>query len=196
MKGELRVSNLHAEPPGQSASNPASNDTQPKPAALSRTISTSLVLPPDTNNHGTVFGGRVMASIDKTASIAAMRHARLPVVTASSDSLDFLEPVKLGSALTIEAFVTHTHRTSMEIYVKVQAEDLMTGDTTLTATSYLTFVALGPDGRPAPVPPVTPETDEEKWHFQTADRRYQVRKARKQERIAMLAKQAEKSVEN
>ena len=154
-----------------------------KPARLSRTVMTNLVLPPDTNNHGTIFGGNIMAYIDKVASIACMRHARKPVVTASSDSLDFLEPVKVGEAVQIEAFVTWTHNTSMEVFVQVESENLMTGEVKLTATSYLTFVALGSDGRPTHVPLVVPETEEEQRHYQTAPSRYEMRKQRKLERM-------------
>jgi acyl-CoA hydrolase len=154
-----------------------------KPVRLSRTIMTDLVLPPDTNNHGTMFGGRVMAYVDKIASIACMRHARRPVVTVSSDSLDFLAPIKVGEAIRLEAFVTWTHRTSMEVFVKIESEDLMTGEVRLTGTSYLTFVALGPDGKPVPVPPVIPETDEEKWHYDTAPARYAMRRQRRMERM-------------
>jgi acyl-CoA hydrolase len=154
-----------------------------KPARLSRTVMTDLVLPPDTNNHGTIFGGRIMAYVDKIASIACMRHARKPVVTASSDSLDFLAPVRVGEAIQLEAFVTWTHKTSMEAFVKVESENLMTGERKLTSTAYLTFVALGSDGRPALVPPVIPETEEEKWHYETAPLRYELRKKRKMERM-------------
>ncbi|MCL6632331.1 MAG: acyl-CoA thioesterase [Alicyclobacillus herbarius] len=157
-----------------------------KPVRLSRTILTDLILPPDTNNLGTMFGGRVMAYIDKVASVAAMRHSRRPVVTASSDSLDFLEPIKVGEAILIEAFVTWAHRTSMEVHVKVESENLLTGEVKLTATSFLTFVALGPDGKPAPVPPVVPETDEEKWFYKTAPERYEARKKRKMHREQIL----------
>ncbi|MFX4302068.1 acyl-CoA thioesterase [Alicyclobacillus tolerans] len=145
---------------------------------------TDLVLPPDTNNYGTIFGGRVMAYVDKIASIATMRHARMPVVTASSDSLDFLEPIKAGEAIRLEAFVTYTHKTSMEVFVRIESENLMTGQVKQTGASYLTFVALGPDGRPAPVPGVIPETEEEKWHYQTAPARFEYRKQRKMERLA------------
>lgn len=155
-----------------------------KPASASRAIMTDLVLPPDANNHGTIFGGRVMAYVDKIASIATMRHSRRPVVTASSDSLDFLEPVTVGEAIRLEAFVTWTHHTSMEVYVKIESENLLTGEVKLTATSYLTFVALGADGRPTEVPPVLPETEEEKWHYETAPMRYERRKQRKRERLA------------
>lgn len=153
-----------------------------RPASASRTVMTDIVLPPDTNTYGTIFGGNVMAYIDKIASITCMRYARKPVVTASSDSLDFLKPVKLGEAICLESFVTWTHNTSMEVYVKVQSENLMTGEVKLTATSYLTFVALGSDGRPTEVPQVIPETDEEKWHFDSAPARYELRKKRKLER--------------
>lgn len=124
-----------------------------------------------------------MAYIDKIASIASMRHARKPVVTVSSDSLDFLEPVKVGEAVRLEAYVTWTHKTSMEVFVKVESEDLLTGEVKTTATSYLTFVAIGPDGRPSPVPAVYPETDEEQRHFETAPSRYEMRRLRKQGRV-------------
>lgn len=110
----------------------------------------------------------------------------MPVVTASSDSLDFLEPVKSGEALLLEAFVTWTHKTSMEVFVKIESENLMTGEVKLTATSYLTFVGLGPDGKPAPVPPVIPESDEEKRHYQTAPNRYELRKQRKLHRMQTI----------
>lgn len=150
-----------------------------KPASESRTVMTDLVLPPDTNNHGTIFGGNVMAYIDKIASIACMRHARKQVVTASSDSLDFLRPVRIGEAIRLEAFVTWTHNTSMEVYVRVESENLLTGEINLTASAYLTFVALDSDGRPAAVAPVIPQTDEEKWHFESAPSRYALRKERK-----------------
>lgn len=161
-----------------------------KPASASRTVMTDLVLPPDANNHGTIFGGRVMAYVDKIASIATMRHSRRPVVTASSDSLDFLEPVTVGEAIRLEAFVTWTHNTSMEVYVKIESENLLTGEIKLTATSYLTFVALGADGRPTPVPPVIPETEEEKWHYETSPMRYERRKQRKQERLKGMERAA------
>jgi acyl-CoA hydrolase len=153
-----------------------------KSARLSRTIMTEIIFPADTNYHGTLFGGKVMDFIDKAATIASMRHSRKAVVTASSDSLDFLAPVRLGEAIQIEAFVTWTHRSSMEVYVKVEAENLFTGDKKLTATSYLTFVALDEKGQPCHVPAVIPETDEERRHFETAEARYEARKKRKEDR--------------
>ncbi|MBN6186087.1 acyl-CoA thioesterase [Aneurinibacillus sp. BA2021] len=140
---------------------------------------TDIVLPPDTNYHGTIFGGNVMAYIDKVASITAMRHCRRQVVTASSDSLDFLSPIRTGEAICLEGYVSWTHNTSMEIYVKVEAENLLTGERRLTAQSYLTFVALDEHGKPATVPPVLPESEEERWNYKTAEDRYKIRSQRR-----------------
>ncbi|MFC0560418.1 acyl-CoA thioesterase [Halalkalibacter alkalisediminis] len=154
-----------------------------KKASESRTVLTDLVLPPDTNYHGTIFGGNVMAYIDKVASIAAMRHARTMVVTASSDSLDFISPIRTGEAICVEGYVSYTRKTSMEIFVKVEAEDLLTGEHRLTATSYLTFVALDNQGKPTAVPPVIPETEDEVWHFEGAEERFQQRKKRRDQRV-------------
>ncbi|HBI03977.1 MAG TPA: acyl-CoA thioesterase [Paenibacillaceae bacterium] len=152
---------------------------QGKKTSESRTILTDIVLPPDTNYHGTIFGGNVMAYMDKVATIAAMRHCRRVVVTASSDSLDFLSPIKTGEAICVEGYVTWAHNTSMEIYVKVQAENLLTGEKRLTSRAYLTFVALDEDNKPVEVPPVLPETEEERWNYQTAQERYESRKRRR-----------------
>lgn len=150
-----------------------------KKASASKTVLTDIVLPPDTNNHGTIFGGNVMAYIDRVASICAMRHARTRVVTASSDSLDFIAPIHLGEAIQVEGYVTYARKTSMEIYVKVEAENLLTGEKRLTATAYLTFVALDENGKPTPVPPVIPETDEEIYQYEGAKERYEQRKRRR-----------------
>lgn len=153
-----------------------------KPTRLSRTVLTEIIFPADTNYHGTLFGGRIMQFIDKVATIASMRHSRKAVVTASSDSLDFLAPVKLGEAIQLEAFVTWTHRSSMEVFVKVESENLFTGEKKTTATSYLTFVALDDKGQPSLVPAVIPETEEERKLFETAEARYEARKKRKADR--------------
>ncbi|USG63789.1 acyl-CoA thioesterase [Brevibacillus ruminantium] len=150
-----------------------------KTTTESRTIQASLVQPSDTNYHGTMFGGKMMAYIDEVAAIAAMRHARRPVVTASMDSIDFLSPVKMGHSVCLEAIVSYAGRSSMEVFVKIISEDLRTGERTLTATSFLTFVALGDDGKPTPVPPVLPETEEERYLFETAEERKNMRKERK-----------------
>lgn len=157
------------------------SDPIQKTSASSKTTLTDIVLPPDTNYHGTIFGGNVMAYIDKVASIAAMRHARSQVVTASSDSLDFISPIRTGEAICLEGYVSYTRKTSMEVFVKVEAEDLITGERRLTATSYLTFVALDEAGKPKQVPEIVPESEEEKWHYQGAKERYEIRRKRRKE---------------
>ncbi|GIO08487.1 putative acyl-CoA thioester hydrolase YkhA [Brevibacillus reuszeri] len=147
----------------------------------SRTYLTDLVFPPDTNHHNTIFGGKVMAYVDKIACIAAMRHCRKPVVTVSSDSFDFLAPIKTGEAINLEAYVTWTHRTSMEVFVKVESENLLTGKKQMTARAYLTMIALDDQGKPTLVPSVIPETEEEKLQHEKAKERYELRRKRKAE---------------
>ncbi|MGE7782065.1 acyl-CoA thioesterase [Peribacillus sp. NPDC097264] len=146
------------------------------PVQQSRTFLTDLVFPPDTNHHNTIFGGKVMAYVDKIACIAAMRHCRKPVVTASSDSFDFLAPIKTGDAINLEAYVTCAHQTSMEVFVKVERENLLTGEKQLTARAFLTMLAIDEDGKPIPVPQVQPETEEEKRQYVQAQARYIERK--------------------
>lgn len=147
----------------------------------SRTYLTDLVFPPDTNHHNTIFGGKVMAYVDKIACIAAMRHCRKPVVTVSSDSFDFLAPIKTGEAINLEAYVTWTHRTSMEVFVKVESENLLTGTKQMTARAYLTMIALDDQGKPTLVPSVIPETEEERLQHEKAKERYELRWKRKAE---------------
>lgn len=159
----------------------------PKTAKESRTVQASLVLPSDTNNHGTIFGGTMMAYVDEVAAIAAMRHSRRVVVTASLDSIDFLTPAKMGNSVCLEAFVTSTGTSSMEIFVKIISENLITGERHLTATSFLTFVALDEHGKPTPVPPVIPETEEELYLFSKAAERKAARKERKNSTQAFIA---------
>lgn len=152
-----------------------------KPSSNSLAVKTSHVLPPDTNAHGTLFGGKLMAHIDDVAAIAAIRHARKPVVTASTDSVDFLEPVKEGDSICIEAFVTWTHQTSMEVFVKAVTEELLTGARKVCATAFMTFVAVDENGRPVSVPPVYPETELEKHLYKGAPLRAKRRKERRRD---------------
>lgn len=158
-----------------------------KPCSYSLTVKTSYVLPPDTNSFGTLFGGKLMAYIDDVAAIAAARHARMPAVTASTDSVDFLYPVKEGDSICVEAFVTWTHTTSMEVFVKVVTEDLLTGKRKVCATAFLTFVAVDQDGKPTPVPPVYPETDQEKQLHERAPERAKHRRERRKQSKEMAA---------
>ncbi|PAV31449.1 acyl-CoA thioesterase [Virgibacillus profundi] len=152
-----------------------------KPCSYSLAVKTSHVLPPDTNNHGTLFGGKLMAHIDDVAAIAAVRHARKPVVTASTDSVDFLAPVKEGDSVCVEAFVTWTHNTSMEVFVKAVTENLLTGDRKVCTTAFLTFVAVNEEGRPIPVPGVYPESEHEKILHEHASIRANQRKERRKQ---------------
>lgn len=152
---------------------------KPKPCSYSLAVKTAHVLPPDTNSYGTLFGGKLMAYIDDIAAISAVRHARKPVVTASTDSVDFLAPVKKGDSICVEAFVTWTHKTSMEVFVKAVTENLISGERKVCSTAFLTFVALDEEGRPTPVPPVYPETEEEKLLHEDAPRRAKIRNERR-----------------
>lgn len=153
-----------------------------KPASESRTIMTQLIFPLDTNHHDTMFGGKLMEYMDKVAAISAMRHARMQAVTASTDSLDFLAPIQIGEVIVVEAFVTWTNRSSMEIYVTVNSENLYSGVRKTTVTAFFTFVALDDNGKPAAVPAVIPGTEEEKQLHASAPERHMLRSKRKQDR--------------
>lgn len=137
----------------------------------SRTIQTKLVLPPDANHLDTIFGGKVLSYIDEIAAITAMKHAQMPVVTASIDSVDFLSSAVVGDVLELEANVSSTGRTSMEVYVMVHSSNPLTNERKLTTESFLTMVAIGEDNRPTPVPGVIPESEGEKRIFETAPAR-------------------------
>ncbi len=144
----------------------------------SRVIKTSRVFPQDTNNHNTLFGGKLMTYIDDTASISASRHCRVGIVTASTDSVDFLRPIKNDHSVCLESYVASVGRSSMEIFVKVISEDLKTGDRYLAATSFLTFVAIDDSGKTVEVPEVVPESDEEKMIYAGREARANARKER------------------
>lgn len=152
-----------------------------KPSSNSKTVKTAQIFPPDANAYGTLFGGKLMAHIDDVAAIAAVRHARQSVVTASTDSVDFLQPVKVGDSISIEGFVTYVHNTSMEVFIKVIKEGLLTAEKSVCATAFLTFVAFGEDGSPAVVPQIYPETEQEKMLSKGAERRRKYRNERRKE---------------
>lgn len=134
-----------------------------------------IALPNDANPLGNLLGGRVMHLVDLAGAIAATRHARCPVVTASIDYMTFLHPVHIGQLLTLKSSVNRVFRTSMEVGVKVWVEDLRTGVVRHTSSAYLTFVALGPGGERIPVAAVIPESDEEKQRYEDAGRRREYR---------------------
>jgi acyl-CoA hydrolase len=134
-----------------------------------------LALPNDANGHGNVLGGKVMHLVDLAAAIAGLRHSRHPVVTASVDSLVFLQPVHIGELIILRAAVNRVFRTSMEIGVKVMTEKLLSGERRHTCSAYLTFVAVNPEGKAVPILPVIPETDEEKRRYRQAAERREAR---------------------
>jgi acyl-CoA hydrolase len=146
-----------------------------------RCIKIARVFPPDVNNHNTMFGGKLMSNIDDIASISASKLCRVTAVTASMDSVDFLLPIRPTDSVSLESFVTWTGRTSMEVFVKVITENLRTGKRDIAATSFLTFVGLDENNKPVPVPQIIPETEEEVKLFETADRRAEMRKSRREE---------------
>ncbi|OCA90482.1 acyl-CoA thioesterase [Bacillus sp. FJAT-27225] len=162
-------------------------DEHTKSCSASKVIKTSRVLPPDTNNHGTLFGGKLMSMIDDVASISASRHARTDIVTASMDSVDFLTPIQKDDSVCLESFVTWVGTSSMEVFVKIISENLKTGERKLAATSFLTFVALSQDGKPVTVPKVIPHTQEEIMLHESGAERAKARKKRR-ENSKQLAK--------
>jgi acyl-CoA hydrolase len=149
-----------------------------KPVRESVSEYSELALPNDANGLGNVLGGKVMHLVDLAAAMAAMRHARRPVVTASVDSLHFLHPVHIGQLIMLRSSVNRVFRSSMEVGVKVLTENLMTGEVRHTCSAYLTFVALDEARHATAIAPVIPETEEEK-------RRYREALERRENRLAM-----------
>ena len=147
----------------------------------SRAATTTPVLPADTNSYGNIFGGALVALIDKLASVTAFRHARCNVVTASIDRLDFHAPVRLGDILSLRSWLNHVGRSSMEVEVDVHTEDRLSGAAQRACSAFLTFVAVDEQGRPAEVPRLRLETDEERRSFEAGRRRAETRRERKSE---------------
>jgi uncharacterized protein (TIGR00369 family) len=147
----------------------------PKPVSASRTIMARTMLPSDANPYGNVHGGEVIKLIDDCAGAAATRHARARVVTARIDELSFRAPVYVGHLVTASASVNHVGRTSMEVGVRVEAEDLLTGQAVHVASAYLVFVSIDERGRPAPIPPLLAETDDERRRMKAAEDRRALR---------------------
>jgi acyl-CoA hydrolase len=150
---------------------------QGKPVRESLSEYSELALPTDANGLGNVLGGKVMHLVDLAAAMAAIRHARRPCVTASVDSLHFLHPVRIGQLILLRSSVNRVFRSSMEVGVQVETETLMTGEKLHTCSAYLTFVALDENGKAMEVPPVIPETDEEKRRYKQAGERREYRLA-------------------
>src|SRR5438477_8604984 len=130
-----------------------------------------LMMPQDANNLGHVFGGVILSMMDKVSAIAAFRHCRASVVTASIDRVDFREPIHLGDLVIMRSSVNFVGRTSMEVGVNVEAEALLTGARRHTNSAYITFVAVDNTGRPIEVPDLRPETPEEHRRYDAAKKR-------------------------
>jgi acyl-CoA hydrolase len=145
-----------------------------------------FALPTDANTLGNVLGGKVMHLVDLAAALAAVRHARCPVVTASVDQMSFLHPVHIGQLIMLQSSVNRVFRTSMEVGVRVQVENLLTGQRKHTSSAYLTFVAIGKSGQRVPIAPVIPETDEEKRRFVEAEERRAYRLAMRDKALRKL----------
>jgi uncharacterized protein (TIGR00369 family) len=146
-----------------------------KPVSVSKTVMSRTMLPSDANPYGNVHGGEVMKLIDAVAGAAATRHARARVVTARIDELSFLAPVYVGHLVTAKASVNHVGRTSMEVGVRVEAEDMLTGDSVHVASAYLVFVATDDHGKPVGLPPLLAETDDERRRMASAEQRRALR---------------------
>lgn len=143
----------------------------PRPVRASASEYSEIALPTDANPLGFLLGGRVMHLVDLAGALAAMRHARQAVVTASVDYLNFLHPIQIGQLVLLRSSVNRAFHTSMEVGVKVLVEDVLTGERKHTCSAYLTFVAIDREGNRVAVPPVIPETQEEKRRYEEAGQR-------------------------
>ncbi len=156
--------------------------TTKKKSCESRVEMAQAMFPVDANPSGNVHGGTIMKLIDTAAGIAAHRHCRTNVVTASMDRLDFHKPIFVGELVVVRASINYVGQTSMEVGVRVEAENLMTGEVRHTNSAYLTLVSLGENRKPKPVPGVVAETEDEKRRFEEGRIRAQQRKELRQKK--------------
>lgn len=145
----------------------------------SEIVLSQLMQPEHANNLGNIHGGVLMKLIDDAGAMCATRHAREPAVTVAVDSLTFLEPVHIGDLVTFSAKLTYVGRSSMETEVVVEAEEILTGRRRITNRAYVVYVALSGEGRPVEVPPLIPETDEEREQWKQGEQRQKERLARR-----------------
>ena len=157
-----------------------------KPVSASRSIISLQMLPSDANPMGNVHGGTILELLDVSAAVAAMRHTRTNVVSASIDRMDFYYPIYVGNLLILKASVNFSGRTSVEVGVRIEAEDLKTGKIVHTGSSYVTYVSLDDEGKPTEVPELVPHTTVEK-------RRWREAKQRRAQRLQLLKRQAKNS---
>jgi len=158
----------------------------PKRAAQSATVLATLVEPSQANPMGNIHGGVIMKLADQAGAAAAIRHAGRICVTASIDRLDFLNAVHVGDLVTLKSSVNYVHRTSMEVGVRIEAENMATGEVKHVASAYLIFVALDDDCKPTPIAPVIPETEAELLRYRQGELRYKQRKENREQQRALL----------
>jgi uncharacterized protein (TIGR00369 family) len=152
------------------------HDLTPSTVAASQTTMTELMMPHMANVLGNVFGGVILSLVDRVAAVAAIRHAGGPCVTVSVDQVNFREPIHVGELVIAQASVNYVGRTSMEVGVRIEAEQIASGKRRHTNTCYVTFVAIDEHERPRAVAPVIPETAEEKRRHAEAKARRELRK--------------------
>ena len=152
-----------------------------RPVRESQHETSQIMMPQDANILGHVFGGAILSMMDKSAAVVAIRHARSACVTVSIDRVDFREPIHVGDLVVMRASCNFAGRTSMEIGVRVEAEDMISGRRRHTNSCYLTFVAIDRNGRPVEVPKVVPQTADEQRRYDAAQER---RRRRLEERTA------------
>ena len=160
----------------------------PRPPSESSSVLTRWMGNPDANVAGNVHGGTIMKLCDEVAGIAAIRHSGLRVVTAGVDRMIFLHPVLVGDLVTVRATVNAAWRTSMEVGVRVEREQVRTGEVEHTSTAYLTMVALDEEGRPAQVPPIEPQSEEDRRREREAELRRRNRLTERQEIVGDRAR--------
>ena len=163
-------------------SNAMAPDLTPRPVRESQSEMTELVLPNDTNPLRVLLGGRLMHWIDIAGAMAAHRHSRHYVITASVDHLDFVSSPHIGEFVVLRSSVNRVYRTSMEVGVKVWVENYLTGSRRHVSSAFLTFVAIDGEGNHVPVAPVVPETDDEKRRYEDAGHRREQRLVERQRR--------------
>jgi acyl-CoA hydrolase len=166
---------IHAKPAVPQTQKTGGGDRPGKPVSASVSEIVEIVLPNDANLLGNMLGGRVMHLIDIAGALAATRHSNCPVVTASVDYLDFRFPIHIGEWIVLKSSVNRVFRTSMEVGVKVFAENTLTGERRHTSTAYVTYVALDMDKNPCGVPPLIVETEDEQRRWREAGERRQHR---------------------
>ena len=168
------------------ANHPTDHKLAGKPVSQSATVLATLVEPAQANPMGNIHGGTIMKLADQAGAAAAIRHAGRICVTASIDRLDFRSAVHIGDMVTLKSSVNYVHRTSMEVGVRIEAENLQTGVVKHVASAYLIFVALDDECRPVPIAPVIPHSETERNRYRQGELRYKQRKENRAQQQAII----------